>query len=116
MDYILILGDVITGHPGLGDGTPQQLAPGVVPFSQRLPDKNAAFALKDQYLTRFPRAQVEIQSSDGMEKWVFQNSMESLVELMASDADAVDPRAGAVLRKFFKRMKPSLTDRSGQDT
>ncbi len=103
MDYILIVGDAITGQPWLADGTPQQFDRGVLPFKQRLPDKGAAFVLKDHYLARFPRAQVEIEASDGTGKWMFQNSRETLLELIASEAEVGDPGAGSALRKLFKK-------------
>ena len=103
MEYILIVADVITGQPWLADGTPQRLERGVLPFRQRMPDKDAALKLKDDYLARFPRAQVEIESADGTEKWMFKNSMETLLELFASDADTVQPGAGSVFRRLFKK-------------
>ena len=102
MEYFLIVADVITGQPWFPDGTPQNCQPGTTPFRQRLPDKQAALALKDEYLTRFPRAQVEIESVDGTDKSIFQRPVEETLEMIASDADSISPRSGSEFRKLFK--------------
>ena len=98
MEYLLLLADTITGQPWLPDGTPQRLERGVLPFRQRIPDKESAFALKDEYLAKYLRAQVEIQSTDGAEKWMFQNPIESIMESLATQVDGIVPGAGSAFR------------------